>query len=249
MQQPFQLDRLRVVLVATRNPLNLGAAARAMSNFGVLHLRVVNPFALAFREARSALGPAAEVLANAEEFSTMADAISDCGLVVCTTAFQHRELHHRIHRLDEGVRLIREHLPSGPVAIVFGSEKSGLSNADLSHGQWLMHIPTRSEHLSMNLGQAVAVTLYETVRDARQPAVPPPLAPATAAELERITTVLLDALAASGYATPANFAATEQKARRLVRRMNLNAHDAETILGMLRQILWKLRSRSGDVTR
>ena len=83
MQPP--LHQLRVVLVAPRNPLNIGAAARAMSNFGFLHLRVVNPYDVAFREARSAVG-ASEVLANAEEYKSLAEAIADCTLVVGTTA-------------------------------------------------------------------------------------------------------------------------------------------------------------------
>ena len=85
MALPAELDRLCVVLVATRNPLNIGAAARAMSNFGVLRLRVVNPYDLAFREARSAMG-AAKLLAGAEEFKSLAEAVADCGLVVGTTA-------------------------------------------------------------------------------------------------------------------------------------------------------------------
>src|SRR5882757_9932369 len=71
------LDHLRVVLVDARNPLNIGAAARAMSNFGVLGLRVVNPYEVAFREARSAMG-AAKMLAKAEEFRTVAEAVADC---------------------------------------------------------------------------------------------------------------------------------------------------------------------------
>src|SRR5215471_13320329 len=102
---PTELDRLCVVLVATRNPLNLGAAARAMSNFGVLRLRVVNPYELAFREARSAVG-AAKLLAGAEEFKSVAEAVADCGLVVGTTAIRHRELQHPLHRLDQGAVLI-----------------------------------------------------------------------------------------------------------------------------------------------
>jgi tRNA/rRNA methyltransferase len=94
----------------------------------------------------------------------------------------------------------------------------------------------------MNLGQAVAVTLYELARDAKPLAASDESPLATAAELERLTTVLLEALQNSGYASPATLAATEEKARRMVRRMNLNARDAEVLLGMLRQILWKLRS-------
>ena len=95
------LDNLRVVLVAARNPLNIGAAARAMSNFGVRRLRVVNPYEVAFREARSAVG-AAELLAKAEEYENVAEAVADCSLVVGTTAAAGRELQHRM--LAAGVR-------------------------------------------------------------------------------------------------------------------------------------------------
>lgn len=236
------LDGLRVVLVATRNPLNLGAAARAMSNFGAVHLRVVNPFELAFREARSAVGPASQVLATAEEFKSLKDAVADCGLVVGTTAIQHRELQHTMRHLAQGATAIREALASTPVAIVFGSEKTGLSNDDLTRCDWLMHIPTRDEHLSMNLGQAVAVTLYEIVRERQPQRTGDERLPATSADLERLTNVLLDALQISGYTTPATLAATEEKARRLIHRMGLDARDTEVLLGMFRQVLWKLRA-------
>jgi TrmH family RNA methyltransferase len=237
---PF--DNLRVVLVATRNPLNLGAAARAMSNFGFAHLRVVNPYELAFREARSAVGASA-VLKNAEQFKSVAEAVADCALVVGTTAGRNRELSHPLRRLEFGTRLIRSQLASGPVALLFGSEKVGLSNRDLSHCHWLMRIPTREEHSSMNLGQAVAVCLYELVRDPRAAQLPMEnVERTTAGEEERLTAVLLDALRASGYAgTEATL--SQEKLRRLVRRLNLNVADAEVLLGMLRQIEWKLRQR------
>lgn len=240
------LDRLRIVLVGTRNPLNLGAAARAMSNFGALHLRVVHPFELAFREARSAVGPAAGVLAQAEEFDSLADAIADCSLVVGTTAIQHREPLQPVRRLMEGAAEIQQRLSWSNVAIVFGSEKTGLSNIDLAYCHFLMHIPTRNEHLSMNLGQAVAVTLYELARDSKSPPPTEPEPPATSAELERLTGVLLESLEICGYATRAMLAATEEKARRMVRRLNLSTSDAEMLLGMLRQILWKLKAPPQD---
>lgn len=239
--QPVELDRLRVVLVGTRNPLNIGAAARAMSNFGFLRLRVVKPYDLAFREARSAMG-AASLLASAEECTSVAEAVADCALVVGTTSIQHRELQHPLHRLDEGATLIRQEVRSAPVALLFGSEKFGLSNDELSHCHWLINIPTREQHVSMNLGQAVAVTLYELVRDNKTIDAPELPEMATAGDVERVTTSLLEALSISGYATPAALAATEEKVRRLVRRMNLTARDAELWLGMLRQILWKLRT-------
>lgn len=240
-----ELDRLRIVLVAARNPLNIGAAARAMSNFGFSRLRVVNPYAKAFREARSAVGASA-VLAQAEEYKTVAEAVADCALVVGTTAVRHRELQHPLRRLEHGARFIRRQLASRPVALLFGSEKVGLSNQDLGHCHWLIRIPTREQHISMNLGQAVAVCLYELVRN---PKVAPgaerrsekqPLA--TAGEVERVTAMLVDLLSASAYMSPSRAPSTAEKVRRLVRRLKLSAPDAELWLGILRQIAWKLRS-------
>ncbi|HEX7423488.1 MAG TPA: TrmJ/YjtD family RNA methyltransferase [Terriglobales bacterium] len=238
------LDNLRVVLVATRNPLNIGAAARAMSNFGVRRLRVVNPYEVAFREARSAVG-ASGLLAKAEQYESVAEAVEDCRLVVGTTVAGRRELQHRLQRLDEGARAIIRQLKTGPVALLFGSERFGLSNRELSHCQWVMRIPTREEHGSMNLGQAVAVCLYELVRG--QKTAPATTAPgkkektsATSGDVERLTQALFKVLGASGYVRPRAAAATEENLRRMVRRMELNANDTDLWLGMLRQIAWKL---------
>jgi len=228
-----------VVLVAPRNPLNIGAAARAMANFGCARLRVVNPYEVAFREARSAVG-AAPLLASAEEFTTVAAAVADCALVVGTTSLGHREPQHPLRRLEAGARLIRQ--ASGPVALLFGSEKFGLSNEDMSHCHWLMRIPTVDLNRSMNLGQAVAVCLYELARDSRAAAARPErLAKAArAADTEQITAMLVEALERSGYIKPLTAASAKTKVRRLVRRLNLSARDAPVMLGMLRQILWKL---------
>jgi tRNA/rRNA methyltransferase len=231
---------LVVVLVRPRNPLNIGAAARAMSNFGFRRLRVVNPYQLAFRDARSAVG-AADLLSNAEEYSSLSEAIADCGLIVGTTAVHRRVLQHPLRRLDEdGGRLIREEISSGRVALLFGSEKVGLSTADFSHCHWLLHVPTLQDHISMNLGQAVAVCLYEIARsvDGERPAEEMPRA--SAGEVEMITSILLDALRVSGYVKPGTEVVMEEKARRLVRGMNLQPGEATVWLGMLRQIAWKL---------
>jgi TrmH family RNA methyltransferase len=237
-----QLDRLSVVLVAARNPLNIGAAARAMSNFGIRHLRVVDPYESAFREARSAVG-AATILASAEQFKTVAEAVADCALVVGTTAVRNRELQHPLRRLEDGARLIRKKLATSRVALLFGSEKFGLTNKSLSHCHWLTRIPTGEENISMNLGQAVAVCLYELIRDAKLARVPERLAPATAAEVERFTTMLLEALRISGYLDLRRVADGQERIRRLVRRLNLPARDSVIWLGILRQILWKMNAR------
>ena len=254
MSRENEFERLRVVLVNTRNPLNIGAAARAMSNFGFTRLRVVNPFEVAFREARSAVG-AAPLLAQAEEFKSLAEAVADCALVVGTSALSRRKPELPVRDLQQGARLIRKRLRAGRVALLFGSEKRGLSNEDLSHCHWLLHIPTQQKHRSMNLGQAVAVCLYELAHNAKAAPAPVKLRVASAGDLERLTSLLLDALQASGYvkargqsSTKTHPAATdEEKIRRFVRRMNLSPEDGELLLGMLRQIRWKLeKTSSGD---
>ena len=244
-----------MVLVSTRNPLNLGAAARAMSNFGFGRLRVVNPYPVAFREARSAVG-ASHVLASAEEYGSVPEAVADCSLVVGTTAVGKRDLHHVVRPLAEGARVIlkrlgrkqltRKQAGAGQVALLFGSEKVGLPNEALSHCHWLLHIPTSEENISMNLGQAVAVCLYELVRlrppsHAAAKTKPDRDMPAAAADLERITALLLDAMLASGYLKRKPTADAEERLRRLVRRLKLPASDTVAWLGILRQILWKLQ--------
>ena len=252
-----EFDRLCVVLVSTRNPLNIGAAARAMSNLGFSCLRVVNPYEASFREARSAVG-AAHLLAQAEQYGSVAEAVADCSLVIGTTAAGNRALHQPLKLLSDGAQLIRTRLRAGGrVALLFGSEKRGLANDDLNHCHWLMHIPTRKEHVSMNLGQAVAVCLYELARGAgasyshgrgKAAAKRGPGETgikkdklASAGQLERITTILIDALRTSGYMGQQRVAAKEEKVRRMVRRLDLSAADAEVWLGMLRQMLWKMK--------
>lgn len=221
-------------MVAPRNPLNIGAAARAMSNFGFHRLRLVNPYRVAFHEARSAVHAHA-ILHEAQEFPTLADAIADCELAVGTTSLGHRELQHTLRPIESAGKLIRSRLAAAPVALLFGSEKFGLSNEDLSYCHWLLRIGTEG---SMNLGQAVAVCLYELVRN---PALPKadPRKSASAADLDRLGSLLTDVLDRSGYV---HSDGADAKIRRLVRRLNLAGHDAEIWLGMIRQIHWKLTS-------
>jgi tRNA/rRNA methyltransferase len=216
-------DDLRVVLVSTRNPLNIGASARAMANFGFSRLRVVNAYDVAFREARSAVG-AAPLLRAAEEYSSVADAVADCRLVVGTTSVGHRELQHPLRRLEFGARSIGRALAQAPVALLFGSEKFGLTNDEMSHCHWLMRIP------------------YELSRDPKAAAAKPPktIARAAAGETEQVTLLLLEILRKSGYVNPVTAASTEEKVRRLVRRLDIAGRDAPVLLGMLRQILWKV---------
>jgi len=169
-------NRVRVVLVRARNPNNIGAVARAMHDFGFGHLRIVNDYAVPFETARSAVD-ASEVMSAVEVFASVADAVADCTLVVGTTAVGERALQHPLHTLPEAAPRIRNELAredhAGRVALLFGSEKTGLSNEELSHCNWLLTIPMQqyedARHPSMNLGQAAAVCLYELVRQGGRP--------------------------------------------------------------------------------
>src|SRR5580692_8309022 len=163
-----QRARVCVVLVRARNPNNIGAVARAMHGFGFVDLRLVNDYSVALEKARSAVDASA-ILASAKEFATVEDAVADCRLVVGTTAVGERKQEHAVHTLAEGAGLLRSALLSeARIALLFGSEKTGLSNDAMSHCHWLMTIPMHQtpglRHASMNLGQAAAVCLYELIR-------------------------------------------------------------------------------------
>jgi TrmH family RNA methyltransferase len=233
---------LRVVLVAPRNPLNIGAAARAMSNFGCLDLRLVNAYDVAYREARSAVN-ASKVLENAREYATVAEAVADCALVVGTTSIGHRALEHPLRRLELGGRQIARKMATAPVALLFGSEKFGLSNDDMSHCHWLLRIPTRAEHESMNLGQSVAVCLYEIARNpAAAKAKPEVTVAARGEDMERITQLMTEILEHCGYIHERTGESMYLKLRRQLRRTHMTTQDANLWLGMLRKIKWKLLS-------
>jgi len=239
---PLQdLENLIVVLVRPRNPLNIGAAARAMSNFGARRLRLVNPYGVAFREARSAVG-ALSVLEEAEEFSTVAEAVGDCSLVVGTTAVRDRTLHQPPRVLGEdSARIVRGTLDKGRAAILFGSEKIGLTNDDFSHCHWLMTVSTSETNISLNLGQAVAVCLYELSRNETAAAPDTEREPASSEKVEQITKGVLEALDISGYIKPGTAKMFERKTRQLILHFNLEAYDGKLLLGMVRQIVWKLK--------
>jgi TrmH family RNA methyltransferase len=237
-----KLENVCVVLVSPRNPLNIGAVARAMTNFGFIDMRVVAPYELSFREAQSAVN-AHEILGAAQVFDTVAEAVADCSLVVGTTVGRARDLQQSIHPLQKGAPLIRRQAQNARVALLFGSEKRGLSNDDFSYCNWLMRIPTQDLHPSMNLGQAVAVCLWELTRtSAKVQAQNVTQTSATADDYQRITGVLTELLAQSGYINPKSQTSTEMKLRRLVRRAQMHSADAQLWLGMLRQILWKVKS-------
>jgi tRNA/rRNA methyltransferase len=237
-----QRERLTVVLVSPRNPLNIGAAARAMMNFGFAHLAIAAPYAPNWREARSAIG-APELLQNATECTTLAEAVAASTLVIGTGTLTYRKPEQTVVSLPDLAPLVARSLDSGgSVALVFGPEKHGLTREDLSYCHILVEIPTDPRQPSMNLGQAVAVCLYELVRPA--PAVeaashPTPLAPSST--LDRLADLIEQTMTAAGYSPRSMQAANRHDLRLLLRRLALSIADTRRVLGLFRRILWRLQ--------
>lgn len=248
-----QRDQFDVVLVSPRNPLNIGAAARAMANFGFARMKVVAPYAPHWREARSAVG-APELLKDARETATLAEAVADCALVIGTGTLAHRKPEQPVISLPS----LFSHVPralagAGRIAMVFGPEKHGLTREDLSYCHLLVQIPTDARQPSMNLGQAVAVCLYELAIRAlpgaenSHEAIPPEteIAPHAVASgtLDALAELIEKAMAAADYSPRAMRAANHHDLLLLLRRLNLNSADTKRALGLFRRILWRLERR------
>jgi tRNA/rRNA methyltransferase len=247
---PDQLNRIGVVLVAPRNPLNIGAAARAMANFGFSRLSVAAPYAPNWREARSAVG-APQLLKDAREFATLSEAVADCTLVAGTGTLERRKPEQPVVPLPDLAPLLRQELEhGGRVALVFGSEKHGLTREDLSYCHILVEIPTDPRQPSMNLGQAVAVCLYELASriqfPSRATSLPPqPPRAAGSGSLDRLAGVIEEAMLAAHYSPASMRQANRRDLRLLLRRMSLNDLDVRRILGLFRKLLWRLRHPIG----
>ena len=253
-----QCERLGVVLVLPRNPLNIGAAARAMANFGMEHLSVVAPYAPHWREARSAVGAPA-LLQNARETESLPDAVTNCTLVVGTGTLTYRKPEQRVVPLPALAPIIGGELArGGRVAVVFGPEKHGLTRDDLSYCHLLVEIPTDPRQPSMNLGQAVAVCMYElaargllpekgSTREAQGSGLPEA---AASGNLDLLAGLVEQTMEAAGYSPHAMQEANRHDLRLLLRRLSLTQRDIRRILGLFRRILWRLnRHRQGGAVR
>lgn len=245
MIAPAQVD---LVLVRPRNPLNIGAAARAMANFGFENLTVVDPFEPHWREARSAVD-STDILQNAEIAGSLAEAIADCTLVAGTGTLTHRKPEQPVVPLPALAPLVQRELArGGRIALVFGPEKHGLTREDLSFCHILVEIPTSPSQPSMNLGQAVAVCLYELSSHAFPALQSHPTQEentseprATAADLDLLAGLIEETMESAGYSPSIMKAANQHDLRLLLRRLAPDSRDTRRILGIFRRILWRLR--------
>jgi tRNA/rRNA methyltransferase len=224
--------RVGFVLVRPRNPNNIGAVARAMANFGLADLRLVEPYAASWSEARAAVG-GEDVLGSAR-MTTLAEAVADSQLVL-GTGDGRRALRRPVILLPGLADYLRENLPEGGrCSILFGSEKTGLRNDDLEHCRAVLRIPTRPQAPSMNLGQAAAVIAYEL---ARLKAGATPLLPrrtlAAAGQREDLVQWALRAMERLGYMKEAPQASKAGRLRRALQHWPLTRQDA----GFLRALL------------
>ena len=153
-----------VILVRPRDPNNIGACARAMSNFGLSDLRVVDPFPPVWRDAVSAVG-AADIMQNAPQLQSLDEALKDCTFSLAATALRNRGVVQEVITLPHLNQRLKE-LPTQKVALVFGNEKTGLSNEDIERCDAILNIPTVAKQPSINLAQAVILTCYELSRRA-----------------------------------------------------------------------------------
>ncbi len=243
---PSQSERIKVVLVSPRNPLNIGAAARAMANFGLHDLTIVAPFAVNWMEAKSAVG-APDLLRRARVCNTLAEAVEDCALVVGTGSLDRRRPEQRVLTILEAAAAMRSMLSSDDgtrrlrAAVVFGSEKHGLTSEDLTWCHAIAVIETAPEQPSMNLGQAVAVALYELTRpsEAQIQAFPLQDRLPDSEQLERLAPLVEETMEQANYLTRGLRSANGQALRVLLRRLFPNDADLRRMMGLFRRILWR----------
>ena len=248
--------------MSPRNPLNIGAVARGMANFGFSHLTVAAPYAPNWREAKSAVG-APELLMNAQEAATVLNAVAQCSFVVGTGTLTYRKPEQQVLQLQDLAPRMQQAVESGGrAALIFGSEKHGLTREDLAWCHALVEIPTSPRQPSMNLGQAAAVCLYELARpSAAQPANPDlrledfealgnsETHPANAAALDRLAGLIEEAMAAADYSPAAMRAANQHDLRLLLRRLRFSAHDTRRAMGLFRRIIWGLERKGSSLRK
>lgn len=226
---------MRIVLVGTTHPGNIGAAARAMKNMGLADLALVNPRYFPHDDATARAAGAEDVLQAARVFASLDEAIGDCTYVAGASARARTIGWPSMAPRECAPRLIQEGT-HGIAAVVFGPEKSGLTNHDLDRCNTLLTIPTEAGFSSLNLAMAVQVLVYE-LRVAAMTGIEqmpePESPPATSADLENFYAHLEQVLTRSGFLDPENPRLLMRRLRRLFVKAELDQNEANILRGML----------------
>jgi len=246
---------IRVVLIETSHPGNIGAAARAMKNMCLDQLCLVNPKEFPSAVATARASGADDVLANAKVYSSLSDAVADCSIVVGASA-RLRSVEWPLLNPRECAELVEREATEAPVAVVFGRENSGLTNEELDKCHYLVHIPTNPDYQSLNIAAAVQVISYEihlqllvgTGSDESSSAV---AERATTKELEGFFTHLETALTEIGFLKPPSCQKLLRRLRRLYNRAALDKTDVNILRGVLsatqgKKYAWEERKKSDD---
>jgi TrmH family RNA methyltransferase len=228
------MKNTKIVLVRPRDPNNIGATARAMKNFGFLELVVVAPYQPVWDEAVSAVN-AQDILSGARVVGTLGSAIADCTLVIGTADRTRVEQKQKIYTPADLSHELRG--ADHRLALVFGQEKHGLTNDDLSHCHRVMSIPTQAGCPSMNLGQAVAVCCYELMREeSRISSASQTVDRASVGAVEMALRLSLDVLQRIDFILPGNEEILTRRLRSSFLRYNLSEYDLGVFCGILSKI-------------
>lgn len=229
---------VRIVLIGTTHPGNIGATARAMKNMGLEELWLVAPRHFPHADAVARASGAEDLLAAARVVDRLDEALADCGFVAGASARSRTIELPMLAPRECAARLVAESA-SGNVAAVFGPEKSGLSNDDLDRCHVLLSIPAEPSFSSLNLAMAVQIVCYElrlAAAGAPAPAEAREVPLASAAELERFYTHLEEVLSASGFLDPANPRYLMRRLRRLFGRAQPDMNEINILRGILASV-------------
>lgn len=234
---------IRFVLVSPRHPGNIGAAARAMKTMGLDELWLVNPDRFPHAEATALASGADDLLGRARVVGTLAEAVADCGLVLGTSARLRTAYYWPVYTPRDAAPRVLEAAGDGPVAVVFGTERTGLTNEDVEFCNALIHIPANPAYESLNLSQAVQIIAYE-LRCATVDAKPQarrlvPLAPH--AELERLNAHLDEVLTAVEFTDRGGGPHLLKRFARIFGRAELDQHEVNMLRGLLAAVLARRR--------
>ena len=248
---------IRIVLVETSHPGNIGAVARALRNMELEQLVLVRPKLFPHPEASARASSAEELLAGARVEQDLAQALAGCGLVLATTS-RERDQYFRVIDVRAGARRAVAEAAHSPVAIMFGSERAGLTNEELRYAHALLRIPANPAYASLNIAMAVQIVAYEILR-ARQeleqdgPAGAPAAAEtrsaplATPAELDRLYEHLATVLEEIDFRDRTQSGGHLMKRiRRLLQRAEPDANEVNILRGILTAVQQRRRRAGQD---